>query len=377
MKIISAVYSHPEFYPPTLNAIDILSAKVSEITILFRDVKPTEATYPTNVKLVKSGRFKTIRATEVSSYFWKIKSFLRYTFTFYQLIKKTNPEWVIVYDSIPLLAYSILSKFLIKKPKLWYHNHDVLEESRLNKFSVSWLALKNESGVFSKIDLFSLPSREREQFFPIKKLKGKYFFLPNFPLLENHQSQKEVRNNSHLKLIYQGHLGDGHGLMEIIRYIKSLNSEHLSLSIMGIGNISYINKLNNLIEKLNLSNLIKIYSPLPYQELKKFTIQHDIGLAILLPKNVNFKTASTSSNKIYEYIASSMPVILYDAESYKSSLAKRKWAFFTDLSNESLDKTFSTISKNYLELSNCAREDFEKELNFEFNFNPIFSYLNL
>ena len=377
MKIIAAVYSHPEYYPPTLNAIELLSTKVSEITILFRDVKPTEATYPINVKLVKSGKFKSIRDTEISSYFWKITSFLKYTYTFYQLIRKTNPKWVIVYDAIPLLAFSILSKFLIKKPKLWYHNHDVLAKDKIAKYSISWFALKNETGIFPKIDLFSLPSREREEFFPIEKLKGKYFFLPNYPSLKNHQSQKEVKKNSHLKLIYQGHLGYGHGLKEIINYIKYLNSEYLSLSIIGIGNISYIDKLNSLIEKLNLSNLIKIHPPLPYQELKNFTIQHDIGLAILLPKNINFKTASTSSNKIYEYIASSMPVILYDTRSYKSSLAKRKWAFFTDLSNDSLDKIFLTISKNSLALSNSAREDFEKELNFEFNFNPILSYLNL
>ncbi len=377
MKIIAAVYSHPEYYPPTLNAIATLAPKVTEIIILCRNVKETEAQYPTNVKVIKSGQFKSIRDTEVSPYFWKVKSFFSYTFTLYQSIKNERPELLIVYDAIPLLAYSIIAIFLRKMPKLWYHNHDLLAKDRLTKYSISWFAAKNEPIAFPKIDLFSLPSREREEFFPIEKLKGKYFFLPNYPSLNNHQHQKKVTDYNPLKLIYQGHLGDGHGLVEIINYIKQLNSNRLSLSIIGIGDVKYIDELNNLIEKMNLKSVIKIYDPLPYQELKNFTIQHHVGLAILLPKNVNFKTAITSSNKIYEYIASSMPVILLDVETYSTSLGNRKWALFTDLSNDSLDKTFSIISKNYVELSNSARRDFEKELNFEFNFKPIFSYLNL
>ena len=147
-------------------------------------------------------------------------------------LKKTKPEWVIVYDAIPLLAFSILSRFLIKKPKLWYHNHDVLEESKLNKFSVSWFALRNEKIAFKTINLFSLPSKEREVFFPIDQLNGEYFFLPNYPLLKNSPKKPVSTIKDITKLLYQGHIGDGHGLIELIYYLKQLDNKSLSLSII-------------------------------------------------------------------------------------------------------------------------------------------------
>ncbi len=80
------------------------------------------------------------------------------------LLQKHKPQWVICYDSIPLLSFRIVSKFILfKRPRVWYHNHDIIDG--YHKFSVSWWAMKSEKSYFKSIDIFSLPSHERQQYF--------------------------------------------------------------------------------------------------------------------------------------------------------------------------------------------------------------------
>ena len=87
------------------------------------------------------------------------------------------------------------------------------------------------------------------------------------------------------------------------------------------------------------------------------------------------KTLGTSSNKIYEYAAVGLPVLLYDNEHFKSHLAKRTWAFFSDLTQESMIKNLDDIFENYNHISKSALKDFKEELNFESYFEPIILYL--
>lgn len=376
MKIVAAVYSHPEYYPPTLNAINILSNHVEKIEIISRNVKEDEIVFPTNVRLRKSGHFKMIRKTETASYFWKLKSFIHFTIKFYKSISKNSPDWVIAYDPIPLLSYRIISFFLLKKPKLWYHNHDVLEISKLKKYSISWFAHKTEQNLFNKIDLFSLPSEEREIFFPINKLKGTYFFLPNYPSIANlSKFFKTLEESKPIKLIYQGHIGEGHGLVEIIDYLKTQTDLLFFLTIIGNFDEHFKNTLEQLINKFNLSDSIKIYPAVPYSKLEKITQSHHIGLAIHEPINLAFKTAATSSNKIYEYVCCGLPVLLYDHITYKQKIGNRDWAFFTDLSYQSIDININNMIENYEKNSKASIKDFEKELNFEHYFSSVISFL--
>ncbi|RZL45775.1 MAG: hypothetical protein EOP00_16765, partial [Pedobacter sp.] len=165
MRILATVYSDPEYYPPTLNAVGILAKQSEKIKILSRNIKDKEWDYPKNVELVKSGSFKPIRAIEKTNVLWKIASFLKFTFNFYKQIILFKPTWVICYDPIPLFSYKILSLFLIKKPKLWYHNHDILSIGVTKKYSVGWFAAKFERNSFKDMAIFSLPAQERKEYF--------------------------------------------------------------------------------------------------------------------------------------------------------------------------------------------------------------------
>ena len=80
------------------------------------------------------------------------------------------------------------------------------------------------------------------------------------------------------------------------------------------------------------------------------------------------KTLGTASNKIYEYAALGLPVILYDNDHFREILGKFEWAFFTDTSTASLKTCLENIIADYPRLSRQASEDFSKQLSFEHYF---------
>ena len=108
----------------------------------------------------------------------------------------------------------------------------------------------------------------------------------------------------------------------------------------------------------------------PYAELPSLTASCHIGIGINMNSDRVSQTQGTASNKIYEYAASGLPVILYDSGQFTKYLQKYNWAFFTDGSLNSIRDNVAAILKDQRRLSEMARHDFEESLNFEKNFKP-------
>ena len=83
--ITIAIYTHPEFYPPLLNAIDELAGSFTDLQVITRNLHFSSWKYPANVQMIHSGKEMKIDESEKASTGWKIKSFLNFTRTFYQV----------------------------------------------------------------------------------------------------------------------------------------------------------------------------------------------------------------------------------------------------------------------------------------------------
>jgi hypothetical protein len=369
------IYNHPEYYPPTLNAIDQLSEISDSIIVIARNNKFPSWEYPANVELHSSGDFVSIRESEAESTGWKIKSFFKFTRLAFRMCRKYKPEWVIAYDSIPLLSTRILKWFFGSSFKLWYHNHDVSEILAVRKYSIGWFANRSEQTFFNRVNLFTLPSRERTNSFELDDFKGSLFIIPNYPSIRRF----ELADANHdlapasLKLLFQGFIGGGHGLEEVIDYVS--HNEKVSFTIIGPGDREYVNQLKELVVRLNLKGKVFIRDAVPYQLLIDITQLHHLGLAIHKPVNIQYSTAALASNKIYEYAACGLPVLYYDDEHYKEYLSRFSWAFANDLSYEKLKTQCNFIREHYEEISTAAAKDFREALNFERVFSPVKEYL--
>ncbi len=376
-KIVVALYSHIEFYPPSINAVQSLSKSFDKIVVVCNNVLKNEFPYHSNIEILSLGSFMPIRQFERKPLFKKIVTFFQYVLLLKKQLK--GAKIFIAYDGIPLLAFRIaclLAPFT-KKPILWYHNHDVYEPGLNKKYSIGWFAEKNESSIFSQLDIFSLPSNDRKVFFPMDNLKGKYFYLPNYPSKELYKQfqQKNRTITDSFSILFQGSIGEGHGIEIIIEILQKLNeSIKCSLVLKGFISETYKSTLTELANKNNSLQYIIFKGVTPYLEVPLLTASCHIGIAIHSKTDRMNKTLGTASNKIYEYAACGLPVLYFDNEHYNKHLAMYDWAFGVDLSQESIQRAINKIVADYTNLSSQAMNEFNNGLYFESNFQKAVDY---
>lgn len=374
-RALVVVYSHVEFYPPTINAIEVLSDKYDEVIILHRNTKVKKYIFADNVKEFISGDFVSINDTQIKSYWWKLKSFFSFCKSFYRLIKNYKPDLILIYDPIPLLSFKIIQLFTNIKAKTWYHNHDLLTEKNVKRFSISWFAMLNEKTFIHNVDVFSLPSKLRMTYFNSDKIS----LLPNYPSLKLitkiNYFNKIKSDSSKLKIIYQGMISEGHGIEEII--IATSEIRNIEFSIVGFYNDDYINKLRGLIDTYDVNSKVKIYPFFDdYKSLLAFTSEHDVGVGLYMNNNEMNSTMGTASNKIFEYIACGLVVLLNDTPFYRDLFKSNDCIFFTEINQNAITNSIQSIVLNKIKLNCNSSISFENDFYFEKQFLPILESLN-
>lgn len=373
-RAVVAIYVDPDFYPPTISAIMNLAERFEEIIVISRNNTKDDYPYPENVRLVKIGKFCTVRQMENQPVWIKAFSFLKFVFYLRRNINNKKTALVLLYDPIALYGFNLIKNIVKRKDKkAWYHNHDMPLQNLDLQFSVGGLAAKYEHSTMDFIDFFSLPSTERKQCYPNFKTDIPVFIIPNYPSLKlySRPPEKEYKKDT-VKIIFQGFIGKGHSLENFIELLKEkINGFNLQLILKGSVKDEYKEHLNALAEKYEVTEKLKWVPIGPYRELAGLTASCDIGIGINNNADTISKMLSTASNKIYEYAACGLPVLLSDSEQYRKHLDKYDWSFFTDGSVDSLRKNIELIVNNLPSLSKSARLSFEEGLNFETVFKPV------
>lgn len=376
MRIVVSIYNPPEYYPPTLYAVELLAKKAESLIIVTRNITCKSYSYPPNVEVIRVGESLTMDEAMGQGQVKKIKAFIQFIRKLTAVIKKQRPQVCLGYDSIGLYTLHLARKLGAPAPKVyWYHNHDVQEPGApVRKYSIGWWAQRAEPTAFNKLQVFSLPSAERLQYFPMSEWTGKYFVAPNYPLRSLYE-RLGVRNRSdekEIRLIYQGRISPNHGFEEIIPMLNNIvNGKSIHLTLVGIIADDYKEKLTAIAQSHNTMDKLHIMKPVAYYDLPAITAKHQIGLAIHKPANIIYSTGGTASNKIYEYAATGLPVLLFDNEHYRKYLQDKKWTFFTDCTPRSVLSALQAIDDNYTAYSDAAFHDFRNGLNYENSLQPV------
>ena len=374
MKVLVLNYTHPEGYPPTFNAINNLSKNVDEVFVLSTRTLETKWNYSDNVHLnlldSNTDRFKAVTISKGK----KIKTYFNYIKAIYNYIRKDKVDLIIIYDNVPFFFYTIIAKVLPKGklPVVWYHNHDVFPLSNYKKYSVNWFGAICEQKYLNQASYFSLPANERKEYFKLNEFKGKYFFIPNYPSSYFHGKLKIDTRKSldRISFVYPGNICFKHGFEDLIPILgEKVDEKELHLTLLGDVKPKYKEELIALANKHNVSNHVHFIGRNSYFDVPKVMTEHHIGWAVNKPLDVTYSTGGTAANKIYEYLALSMPIVIFDNEHYREYLDNNDWAFFSDLSKDSLLEQIKDIVKDYNNLSQQARESFENNFTFEEAFN--------
>jgi glycosyltransferase involved in cell wall biosynthesis len=349
-----------------------LSPLTTGIDVITRRMLESHWGYPDNVKLhyVNKTNYKGF-GIEALPVYKKLWHFITFVQQLRRTVLKEQSCILIVHDVIPLFAAYLLRDFLKRRGvKLWYHNHDVTDRKRAGQWTLMGIATKFEAKAFPLLDCFSLPAKERLIYFPIQILKYKPLIIPNYPLKRFYKQTILVSNpNNTLKLVYQGSIGPGHGLETVISILNTkIRGKQLELHLVGKIRPAYKAKLMELALQYKVTEYFKDHGMQPFVNLPKYLSQFDVGLAIHEPYNVTYATGGSASNKIYEYAACGLPVLLIDNDHYKSYLAAYKWAFFTSLEKETLINVIEKVVETNHEARTAALKDFQSTLNYEVAF---------
>ena len=370
------IYAHPELYPPTLSAIEELSQIADTIDVVTRNMLASKWEYPKNVRVHYINKKKYVGfGIEKVSFGLKIIHFLKFVMMSHRLIKKNKSKIVLAYDAIPLYVAHLLKATLKKQDSLlWYHNHDVTDLSKANYFSIMSIASRKQDSAIQNIGMFSLPSKERLVYFKNIPKEINPIIIPNYPLKKVYSKhiKKEIKTTSRLKLVYQGSIGKDHGLESIIKILNQpINNKLLELHLVGKIRAPYLQQLNALAKQNGVLDRFEYHGMKPFTQLPAFLSGFDVGIAIHKPYNITYATGGSASNKIYEYAALGMPVLLFDNEHYRSYLGDNDWSFFTDLTHDSLINSLMAIHDSFSVATLAARKDFLEKYNYGNCFQKI------
>ena len=370
------IYAHPELYPPTLSAIEELSQIADTIDVVTRNMLASKWEYPKNVRVHYINKKKYVGfGIEKVSFGLKIIHFLKFVMMSHRLIKKNKSKIVLAYDAIPLYVAHLLKATLKKQDSLlWYHNHDVTDLSKANYFSIMSIASRKQDSAIQNIGMFSLPSKERLVYFKNIPKEINPIIIPNYPLKKVYSKhiKKEIKTTSRLKLVYQGSIGKGHGLESIIKILNQpINNKSLELHLVGKIRAPYLQQLNTLAKQNGVLDRFEYHGMKPFTQLPAFLSGFDVGIAIHKPYNITYATGGSASNKIYEYAAIGLPVLLFDNEHYRSYLGDNNWSFFTDLTHDSLINSLMAIHDSFSVATLAARKDFLEKYNYGNCFQKI------
>lgn len=370
-RIVVGIYVDPDFFPPTINAILNFADVSEEVVVISRNNNFEDYPFPSNVRLKKIGRLCSVRDMENQSIALKTWGFLQFTFclTRFSVFKKCS--LLVLYDSIALFSF-FLSKAVPGKRKVWYHNHDIPLKEFIKKRSIGGLSATYEERAMRYVNFFSLPSRERLQFYPNVRDSIQVFVIPNYPSLKVYKNAPFKSKTKPFKIIYQGFIGTGRGLEKLIKFVASYKkNDQLRLIIKGSVTDVYKKELDHTASLAGISDQVTWVPVGPYKKLMELTASCNMGIGIKNETDINSLNQGTASNKIYEYAASGLPVIVYDNEQFRNYLDQYDWVFFSDGSVESFCGIINEIRDKTDELGKQARESFERELNFEKVFLPV------
>ncbi|EQB38126.1 hypothetical protein M948_06005 [Virgibacillus sp. CM-4] len=200
----------------------------------------------------------------------------------------------------------VCSKLRFKRKKLVYDSHEV-QTSRTGYDSNYYRYL--EGLLIKRIDTMIVENHTRAKY--NQDLYGFYpHVLHNYPFVLGKVENEKININEKLGLfpeekilLYQGGIQAGRGLEKLIEAVPSFNEG--TLVLIGDGRIKP--QLEKMVEDLELQDRVKFLPKVPLSDLPKYTQNAYLGFQVL--NNTNFNHYSASSNKLFEYMMSDIPVI--------------------------------------------------------------------
>ncbi|MEI4620695.1 glycosyltransferase [Bacillus pfraonensis] len=238
----------------------------------------------------------------------KIRTLIIRSYILSQMVKNGLKKKYDLYHSNDLntLPQGWLCAKVFRKKKLIYDSHEV-QTSRTGYNSKIY-------GIMEKFYLKYADVMIMENHTRAKYAEDLYGFYPkvihNYPFVTQPEQSDSVDLHKMLNLpieepilLYQGGIQTGRGLDKLIQAVPMFDRG----TVVFIGDGRIKPDLQKMVMELGLENKVKFIPKVPVNELLHYTKNAYLGFQVL--NNVCFNHYSASSNKLFEYMMSGVPVI--------------------------------------------------------------------
>jgi glycosyltransferase involved in cell wall biosynthesis len=376
-RLLITIYANPDYYPPTVYAVRILSCYFA-IHILCRNMDEPIPHWPSEVTIERIGTYASVGEKEGADAGTKLIEYAKFAARTRSLIKQMQPAIVYSYDPYAFVA-SLLGKIGARSTPLIFHLHELWETAGLPWNSLQrWVVRAALIGTKSA-DAVVFPEKYRSHhWLQVAGDSRAPIIVPNCadtsyfaePADWNAMIARRYRAR---EVVYVGSTGGPNGHLEALRAI-AIADGGVSMRVIGSFRPEFEASFKALARELGITDRVKLDGWIAHDEAAARASGSSVGLSLYKPITKNLEYMGSASNKLFEYAAMGLPVVVPDRASYRDFLGDAEWVTYADVEEpESIARAISSIfadSGRYVAMSRAARRAFEEQYNYERVFAP-------
>lgn len=368
--LIQAIfYNDPDYYPPAINAIRLLCRAGFAVELFTRETGGShEITYPPEARIVR------LPPRGPNSWL-QFLNFLR------DVVRRARPDAALFWghDMHGFLG-ARLAAWRRSRP-LVYHCHDYADPGWMT-FGIK-LVHAFERQFARTADSVVIPDAGRAEVMAAAlKLRTPPLVAANAPLLTPPKSQALLRSalsarGFHFdKIVFrQGRIGRGHGIEVTLRSMPKWTNPKWGFVVMGLSDAHYLNSLDQLAQSLGVRNRFVALPPVKYDCIMDYTRGADVGHALYEKIHVNNLYIGTASNKVMEYLAAGVPLLVSPNEKLHQLISEKACGACADETDpDSVAHAINLLlgeDANWSAMARSASAAFEEEYCYDRQFAPV------
>jgi glycosyltransferase involved in cell wall biosynthesis len=378
-RVLVVMYGNPNYHPPTINAVRIMSELFSVKIVCRNDAGPA-ADWPPAVAIERVGELISADDSFGASAWRKLSWYRGFVRRVDAAIVETRPALIYAYDPIGFAAsIEAISKEHREIPVV-FHCHDTPELGRERIASLQYWIFRYALRHTRDAAFTIFPSKYRAPIWldSARDLRAPVI-VPNGAALEFYPSRDDwhalARTRWESKrVLYLGVMSPENGQPQALRALASLPDE-VKLEVVGFSTAAFRDELGELATSLSLQSRVSISDWVPIAERVRRAEQAAVGLVLYRAVNPNWEHSGPSPNKLFEYAAWGLPVVVPDRKSFREFFADDEWVTYADPDDPaSIARAIQSVLADrdrFIAMSLAARAAHETKYNYERLFAPV------
>lgn len=374
--LLVTLYGNPDRYPPTYNAVLLLRDRFRVRVLCRANADAPGVSWPADVRVDRVGPALADREKNAQPAAVKLREYLGFAWAVRAALAEDRPPVVFAYEPHALVALALAGR----RARVVYQRHEIEEPGPIDRRSLQGWILYASWRLSRRADLVVFPEPTRAALHQrVTEDRRAPLIVPNFPLRRVFPEPEPFAEVIAARwdrrtLLYRGAIGADNGIVQMVRALPLLEGS-IVLRLCGGADIEFARTFRALAVDLGVEDRLRYDGFVPYERLNRETAQAIAGLVLYQPKMTNLAFNATATNKLYEYAACGVPVVVPDNAAFRSFLSGESWVEFADPTDPSAVAAAVSrlLADREVYAARCfaARRAFEARFNYEAVFAPL------